>query len=98
MSTDHKAPRYAVFFSPLLLLLLRLKHSPQHPVLSTALSHRSSLKVRDQFSNPYTTTRGAPSRRGFGGVQTPPPPEIPKVHQNRAKLNPIVKTAKNCRI
>jgi len=24
------------------------------------------------------------------------PPEIPKTLQNRAKLNPIVKTAKNC--
>jgi len=24
------------------------------------------------------------------GVQTPPPPEIPKALQNRAKLNPIV--------
>jgi len=31
-----------------------------------------------------------------GGVQTPPPPEIPKALQNRAKLNPIVKTVKNC--
>ena len=29
------------------------------------------------------------------GVQTPPP-EIPKALQNRAKLNPIVKTVKNC--
>jgi len=25
-----------------------------------------------------------------------PPPEIPKALQNRAKLNPIVKTVKNC--
>ena len=35
--------------------------------------------------------------RGGGGwgVQTPPP-EIPKALQNRAKLNPIVKTVKNC--
>jgi len=30
---------------------------------------------------------------GFGGVQ-PPPPEIPKALQNRAKLNPIVKMLK----
>jgi len=30
------------------------------------------------------------------GVQTPPPPEIPKALQNRAKVNPIVKTVKNC--
>jgi hypothetical protein len=35
-------------------------------------------------------------RRGwFGGVQHPLPPEIPKALQNRAKLNPIVKTVKN---
>jgi len=28
----------------------------------------------------------------FGGFKHPPPPEIPKALQNRAKLNPIVKT------
>jgi len=33
--------------------------------------------------------------RGVWGVQTPPP-EIPEALQNRAKLNPIVKTVKNC--
>ena len=36
---------------------------------------------------------------GFGGGFNPPPTpatEIPKVLQNRAKLNPIVKTVKNC--
>jgi hypothetical protein len=33
-------------------------------------------------------------RRGAWGVQ--PPLEIPKALQNRAKLNPIVKTVKNC--
>ena len=32
---------------------------------------------------------------GGWGVQTPPP-EILKALQNRAKLNPIVKTVKNC--
>ena len=32
-------------------------------------------------------------RGGVWGVQTPPP-EIPKALQNRAKLNPIVKTVK----
>jgi len=32
--------------------------------------------------------------RNEGGVQTPPP-EIPKAVQNRAKINPIVKTVKN---
>jgi len=30
-----------------------------------------------------------------GEVQTPPL-EIPKALQNRAKINPIVKTVKNC--
>jgi len=38
--------------------------------------------------------RGA-YRGGVWGVQTPPP-EIPKALQNRAKLNPIVKSVKNC--
>ena len=31
-----------------------------------------------------------------GGVFNPPLPEIPKALQNRAKLNPIVKTVKHC--
>ena len=36
-------------------------------------------------------------RGGGWGVQLlPPPKKIPKALQNRAKLNPIVKTAKNC--
>jgi len=39
---------------------------------------------------------GVARGRGFWGVQTPSPPEIPKILQNRAKLNPIVKTDKNC--
>ena len=34
--------------------------------------------------------------RGGFGMFKPPPPEIPKALQNRAKLNPIVKTVKNC--
>jgi len=33
-------------------------------------------------------------RGGLGGSN--PLPEIPKALQNRAKLNPIVKTVKNC--
>jgi len=40
-----------------------------------------------------TLISGVP--RGVWGVQ-PSPPEIPKALQNRAKLNPIVKTVKNC--
>jgi hypothetical protein len=32
-STDHPAPRYAAFSIPCHLILLRSKHSPQHPIL-----------------------------------------------------------------
>jgi hypothetical protein len=32
----------------------------------------------------------------MGGRGFQIPPEIPKALQNRAKLNPIVKTVKNC--
>ena len=35
-------------------------------------------------------------RGGVWVVQNPPPAEIPKALQNRAKLNPIVRTVKNC--
>ena len=35
-------------------------------------------------------------RGGVWGVQTPPPKKILKALQNHAKLNPIVKTVKNC--
>ena len=31
-----------------------------------------------------------------GGLGVQPPPQIPKALQNHAKLNPIVKTVKNC--
>ena len=34
--------------------------------------------------------------RGGGVWCVQPPPEIPKAFQNRAKINPIVKTVKNC--
>ena len=33
--------------------------------------------------------------RGSGGVRGSNPPKIPNALQNRAKLNPIVKTVKN---
>ena len=37
------------------------------------------------------------TERGGGlGCSNPPPPEVPKVIQNRATLTPIVKTVKNC--
>jgi len=38
---------------------------------------------------------GAPRERVWG-VSPPPPPEILKALQNRVKLNPFVKTVKNC--
>ena len=37
---------------------------------------------------------GVPGGWGFGGFK--PPSEIPKAFQNRDKLNPFVKTVKNC--
>jgi len=36
------------------------------------------------------------SRVPKGGLGVQPPLKIPKALQNRAKLNPIVKTVKNC--
>jgi len=39
-------------------------------------------------------TSGVPVGGGAWGSNSPPPPEIPKALQNRAKLNPIVKTVK----
>jgi hypothetical protein len=52
-----------------------------------------------KLNNIVSYTSGVP--RGGRGVQPPPPSpqillEIPKALQNRAKLNPIVKTVKNC--
>ena len=41
----------------------------------------------------YTAVSGVPRGGGLGGS---PLPEIPKALQNCAKLNPIVKTVKNC--
>jgi len=39
---------------------------------------------------------GVPRAGLGGGVLNPSYPEIPKALQNRAKINPIVKTVKNC--
>jgi len=39
---------------------------------------------------------GATRGGGVGGFKPSPPPEIPKALQNPAKLNPFVKTVKNC--
>jgi len=46
-----------------------------------------------QMTRTVPQSSGVP--RGGRGVN-PLPPEIPKAIQNRAKLNPIVKTVKNC--
>ena len=51
------------------------------------LAPRPATKLGEQWR-----TEGV----GFGGFN--PPPEIPKALQNRAKLNLIVQTVKNCRI
>ena len=79
-------------------------HKSDHP-------HPSSATIKNGWSytsNPHTLSRcaqgwlsfssifsysGVPGRGGWG-VQTPP--QITKALQNRAKLNPIVKTVKNC--
>jgi hypothetical protein len=42
------------------------------------------------------TSEAVADRGGVWGVQTPP--KIRKALQNRTKLNPTVKTVKNCRI
>ena len=46
---------------------------------------------------PQTTAMMPVANRGRGGLGcSTPPPEMLKALQNRAKLNPIVKTVKNC--
>ena len=56
--------------------------------------------LRQETLSPQTcwSERRTEGSGGVVGVQTPSPhpPEIRKAHQNRAKLNPIVKTVKNC--
>ena len=44
----------------------------------------------------YMHTISDVPRGGCGLFKPPPPPEIAKALQNCAKLNPIVKTVKNC--
>jgi len=51
----------------------------------------------NQISNSTNKIKTTWKRVAYrGGVSTLPPPEIPKALQNHAKLNPIVKTVKNC--
>jgi len=56
----------------------------------------NALKKTLRSNRVMSCSSGVP--RGFGGgvrTQPPPSPEIPKALQNRAKLNPTVKTVKN---
>ena len=46
-----------------------------------------------EFWSNVGVTSGVPGGGAWGST-----PQIPKALQNRAKLNPIVKTVKNCRI
>ena len=65
------------------------KRKPKsHAKSTTAVCHNERGNVR---SMQWRTGGG-----GFGGFKPPPPPEILKAFQNRAKLNPFVKTVKNC--
>ena len=64
-------------------------------------NYNSSIKARAcllnySYKHLYTYQRPVAYRRGWGLGCSTPPPEILKALQNRAKLNPIVKTVKNC--
>jgi len=73
---------------------------PQDNEISAVWDQRCCFDCRDYTASndgeddlvQWRTERG----EGLGCSGTPP--EIPKTLQNRAKLNPIVKTVKNCRI
>ena len=56
---------------------------------STVHDHPFSTDLR----HPPVSLSGVP-REGFGVLN--PPSKIPKALQNSSKLNPIVKTVKNC--
>jgi len=62
-------------------------HSP-HPA--------SMLRIGGAIFYSLHTSMPSVPYRGGGGLCGSNPPEIPKVLQNRVKLNPIVKTVKNC--
>jgi len=51
----------------------------------------------DGFRHSSQRSQWRTEEGGFGGSNqtTPPPSEIPKAQQNRAKFNPIEKTVKN---
>jgi len=55
----------------------------------------TTILVKSQHGVTSACRRGEGVGGGGRGVQNPPS-EIPKALQNRAKLDPIVKTVKNC--
>jgi len=65
--------------------MLARTHIATFPAVEFQLKKSVSLLLSRQW-----LTEG-----GFG-VSPPPPPEIPKALQNRAKLTLIVKTVKHC--
>ena len=69
-------------------------HFLLHPKDILIKNSYSPLLVQNLNDSWLHTISGVP--RGGWGVHIPPPPEILKALQNRAKLNPIVKTVKNC--
>ena len=63
-------------------------------LLHLTLSNTAKLVVT--FSN-HQYTKGSTQWRTEGGLGgSNPPPKFMKALQNRAKLNPIVKSVKNC--
>jgi len=64
-------------------------------ILSSGVKQPGREADQPLSSSPEIVKISGVPRGGFGGVQTPHPPEIPKAQQNRAKLNPIEKTVKN---
>jgi len=61
---------------------------------ATGYDPRPVASLTDFYNTISAGYSGVP--RGGGGVGGFTPPEIPKALQNRAKLNSIVKTVKNC--
>ena len=70
----------------IIILSVQLRGNPS--VFMFAIDHNV---VISNCSGRSSVTSGIP-----GGGFSNPPPEIPKALQNHAKLNPIVKTVKNC--
>ena len=69
-----------------------LRRSVNRKYMITVNKHSDKLIWRERFREPRVETV---AYRGGWGVH-PPPPEIPKALENRAKLKPIVKNVKNC--